>query len=312
MTWTWIIIACIGYVFLAVTFILDKYILSRTEIAKPSVYAFYSTIIMWGALIILFFSPERWSFFDILSGLLSGSAFGLGLYTLYRAVKGGEASHVNPISGAVVMLATYAFSHVFLSETLTNLQLTGIVFLVTSSLFLSYEDNEKQKGFHVGYLWAVLSGVFFAASHVSAKYLYGIHEFLPAFAWTRAGAGILGILLLMVPAVRQDLYVRLSRKKIQKHSHSQNSLILVWVAKIIGIVAVVMIQYAAALGSVTMVQAMSGLQYALMFVVIFIFSRWFPHTFKEYFSKRELILQIIGIILVLGGSIFMVIPCLCV
>ncbi len=302
---TWIIIAAIGYFFLATTFILDKYILSRTAVAKPSVYAFYSTIIMWGALILIPFSSEYWNVVDIGIGLLSGVAFGFGLYTLYLAVKGGEASHVNPISGATVILVTYVLSHVFLYEQLPAVQLCGIGLLILASLFLSYEATARTRGFHIGYLWAIVSGMFFAASHVSSKYLYGIHDFLPALGWTRAGTGILGIVLLFVPAVRRDLHMRFFEKT--KNVPKNHSLFLVWTAKVAGIVAVVLIQYAAALGSVTVVQAMSGLQYALMFVAIYVLSRWFPRMFREYFSRRELVLQITGIILVIMGSIFIVI-----
>ncbi len=307
-----IIIALIGYLFLAATFILDKYILSRTEVAKPGIYAFYSTIIMWAALLVLPFSSEVWPIRDITIGLLSGFAFGLGLYFLYRAVKGGEASHVNPISGAVVTLVTYALSHIFLSEHLSGLQLTGIALLVAASLFLSFEETQRNKGFHIGYLWAIVSGIFFASSHVSAKYLYDIHDFLPALVWTRAGAGILGLILLAVPDVWNEIFARSGSQRKKKKNHRKDSLVLVWIAKIVGVVAVVLIQYATALGSVTVVHAMSGIQYALMFCAILALSKFSPKTFKEYFSKRELILQSIGILLVVIGSLFMVIPCLCV
>ncbi len=308
----WIVIAIIGYLFLAATFILDKYILSKTKVAQPTVYAFYSTIIMWGALAILPFSSESWSILHIVIGLLSGLAFGFGLYTLYIGVKGGEASHINPISGAVVTLVTYTLSHTFLYEALLPIQLIGMGLLILASIFLSYAETRKQKGFHTGYAWAILSGIFFAASHVSAKYLYDIHEFLPALAWTRAGAGILGIILFFTPSVRREFALRFAKKSKKKKTPKPASLALVWIAKIVGVVAVVLLQYASALGSVTVVQAMSGLQYALMFLAIFIFSKWFPRTFKEYFSRRELALQTTGTLLVLVGSVFIVIPCLCV
>ncbi len=301
----WILIALIGYGLLALTFILDKYILSSTTIQRPSVYAFYSTIIMWGALVLLFFSKETFGYYDILIGLGSGVAFGFGLLTLYVAVKGGEASHVNPFSGAVVAVTTYALSHYFLEEILTRGQLWGMVCLVVASVVLSYQETKLKKGFSWSYLWAILSGVFFAVSHVSAKFLYMAHDFIPAFAWSRAGAGIVGLLLLFHPRVWKELSFRLSHRKKSKKKIQPTSLAIVWIAKIVGIAAVVLIQYAGALGSVSVVQALSGLQYALMFALIFILSKWSPKTFKEYFSPRELIVQSSGIILVIiGGALF--------
>ncbi|HRH23745.1 MAG TPA: EamA family transporter [Candidatus Magasanikbacteria bacterium] len=301
----WILIALIGYGLLALTFILDKYILSSTTIERPSVYAFYSTIIMWAALVLLFFSKETFGYSDILIGLGSGVGFGFGLLTLYIAVKGGEASHVNPFSGAIVAVTTYILSHYFLSETLTRGQLLGMVCLVFASVVLSYQETKMKKGFSFSYVWAILSGICFAVSHVSAKFLYMNHDFIPAFAWTRAGAGVVGVLLLLHPHVWKELSYRLSHRKKSKKKIQPTSLAIVWIAKIVGIAAVVLIQYAGAKGSVSVVHALSGLQYALMFALIFCFSKWSPKTFKEYFSPRELLVQSSGIILVIiGGALF--------
>lgn len=298
----WILVALIGYGLLALTFILDKYILSSTTIRRPSVYAFYSTIIMWAALVLLFFSKETWGYYDILIGLGSGIGFGFGLLTLYIAVKGGEASHVNPFSGAIVAITTYTLSHYFLSEILTSGQLWGMVCLVAASIVLSYQETKMKKGFSLSYLWAVISGIFFAMSHVSAKFLYMTHDFIPAFAWSRAGAGIVGLLLLFHPSVLKELFTRFSSHKKSRKEKKPTSLAVVWIAKILGIAAVVLIQYAGALGSVSVVHALSGLQYALMFALIFLLSKWSPKTFKEYFSSRELMVQSFGILLVILGS----------
>ena len=72
--------------------------------------------------------------------------------------------------------------------------------------------------------------------------------------------------------------------------------------KIAAIAAVVMIQYAAAIGSVTLVFAMSGLQYALMFVMILLFTKFAPNIFQKYYTRKELILEWIAIALIVLGS----------
>ncbi len=297
-----IFIALVGYTLLAFTFILDKFILSKTTLQRPSVYAFYSTIIMWLALILLFFSRETFGMSEIIIGLLSGVGFGFGLLTLYIAVKGGEASHVNPFSGAIVAIGTYGLSHYFLAESLSRGQIWGIICLVSASIILSYQETKMRAGFSRNYIWGILSGVCFAASHVSAKFLYMHHDFLPAFAWSRAGAGVVGVLLLLHPSVWKELSIRFSKPHTRKKKIHTTPLAIVWIAKVIGIVAVVLIQYAGARGSVSVVHALSGLQYALMFAVIFVLSKWSPRTFKEYFSSRELLVQSSGILLVIVGS----------
>ncbi len=305
---TWLIISLIGYGLLALTFILDKYILSSTTIGRPSVYAFYSTIILLPALLLLVIAPESFSLFHIGISLLSGTAFGLGLLTLYIALKGSEASHVTPFNGAVVIFTTYALSYTFLGEQLSQYQIFGILLLSSASILLSYQETRGKKGYSTVYWWAVISGIFFGLSHVSAKYLYSFHEFIPAFAWTRAGAGIVGLALLLYPPVQRELRLRFAARKkhAKKKQKKLTSLALVWITKLSGVIAVILIQYASALGSVSVVQAMSGLQYALMFGAVYVLSKWFPRVFREYSTRRELAIQSLGIILVIIGSLFFI------
>lgn len=304
----WILIALIGYALLAATFVLDKYILSSTTIKRPSVYAFYSTIIMWGALVLLCFHYQALSPTHIVFALFSGVTFGLGLLTLYCALKGGETTHVIPFNGAVVIAATYTFSSLFLREVLSSYQLFGLILLLLASVFLSYQETQRKHGYSSIYWWAVLSGILFGASHVMAKYIYTMYDFVPAFAWTRAGAGIVGLLLLLYTPVRRELRERMapSTSRRKKKIHTPTSLMIVWINKISGIVAVVFIQYAAALGSVSLVQAMSGLQYALMFAGVYILTTFFPKIFKEYLTLRELAIQLVGLVLVILGSLLFI------
>lgn len=294
----WFIIAFVGYFLLATVFVLDKFILTKS-VSKPIVYAFYSTIFMFGALLAWPFGVELLKGIDWLWAVVSGVSFGLGFWTLFVAVKKGEASHINPFNGATVTISTYLLSSYFLGESLTQLQLAGIGILVFASILLSFEKSKKFNGFHSGFLWAILSGVFFAISHVAAKYLYEIYPFLTGFIWTRATTGLVGLFLLAFPSVRQTFK---KTKKRSKKPARRHALSIVVIDKILAVLAVVLIQYAAAISSVSLVIALSGLQYVLMFVMIYLLTKLAPKLFKEYFTKRELAVEMIAIILVVMGS----------
>ena len=105
---------------------------------------------------------------------MSGIAFGLAMWTQFLAVKKNEASHINPFLGGVVSVATYLLSSYFLLEKLTDFQISGIVILILACFLLSFEKT-KTKTTHIGFFWAVISGILYAISHVSAKYLYNIY-----------------------------------------------------------------------------------------------------------------------------------------
>src|SRR3990167_9089046 len=136
----WFTIALIGYFLLALVFILDKLILTKS-VTHPVVYTFYSTIFMFGTLLAWPFGVELLLGSDWLWAIISGVAFGFGLWTMFIAVKGGEASHVNPFVGAVVTIFTFVLSYFFLFEDLTGWQMGGLVALVFASFLLSFEKS---------------------------------------------------------------------------------------------------------------------------------------------------------------------------
>jgi len=245
----------------------------------------------------------------ILSGLdwwwavVSGVAFGLALLTFYKAIQHGEISHIGPFNGAAITVFLYITGYYFLAEKLSTTQIIGIVILILSSLLLAFEKSRKHSGFHVGFVWAIVSALLFAISHTSAKYLYGIYSFEIAFIWTRATTGLVGLFLLFFPSVRKTFKRKKNTKKTYAGRHAVG---LVITDKVLGVLSVVCIQYAIALGSPTLVQALSGLQFVLMFVFIYVLTKILPRVFKEYFTKKELKIEFVAILLVLVGSALLV------
>lgn len=296
-------IAIIGYLLLAVVFILDKLIVSTAK-EKPSVYAFYTSIFMFGAVLLLPFTG--WGLLkgiDWVWAIVSGMAFGLAMWALFVADEKGEATHIAPFNGAFVTIVISLLGYYFLAEKLTGLQIGGMLVLIFASLLLSAEKSKKHNGFHLGFVWAIISAVLFAVSHVSAKFLYSNYPFWTGFVWTRATAGLVGVFLLLLPVVRKKLF---AKKKSSSSASQRHSLAIIFFNKVLSVIAIVLLQYAIALGSVTLVNALSGLQYVLMFVLIYLSTKFLPKFFKEYFTKREITVEVIAIILVVIGLAFFV------
>jgi len=280
----WFLVAILGYVSFAIVFLLDKVIVSD-KLGEPVVYTFYSTIYMFGALLALpFLGWQLLSGVDWLWALLSGITFGFGLWSLFKALQRDETSHISPFNGAFVTIFVYFFSNFFLGESLTPYSQAGVIILVFSALLLSFQKTKKRQTFSMGFFWAILSGLLFAISHVLAKYLYGIYPFWSTLVWTKAFVGVVGLFTLFSPLVHK----KFAKKIVKKQTKKSNTAFLIIVDKILAVVGVVCIQYAIALGSVTVVNALIGVQYVLMFVLIVFFSKFFPKIFSEYFTKEEL------------------------
>lgn len=303
----WFLVAFLGYFLLAVVVILDKFILTES-VSKPIIYTFYSTIFMFGALLAWPFGVQLLVGIDWLWAIISGVTFGLALWTMFIAMKKGEASHISPFNGAVITIATYLIASVFLGEVLTRLQIIGMIILVFASCLLSFEKSKEHNGFHIGFIWAAISGILFGISHVTAKYLYEIYPFITGFIWSRVFIGLVGLTTLFSSEVRKVFVPKKpSRLILVRKKAKKNTLVLVVVDKILAVLAVVLIQYASALGSVSLVIALSGLQFMLLFVMIYVLTKFLPKLFNEFFTKQELEVELVATVLVAIGSVLFVI-----
>lgn len=294
----WFFIALLSACALGGAAVLDKIILQKT-VSKPVVYTFYSTIFLFGALVLFPLSGKFLHSHDWIIALISGLSFGFALQSFYTALKYGEASHLSPFTGAGIACLLALFSFIFLNERLSGAQIAGLVSFVVGAFFLSFQKM-KVKPSKNSYTWAFLAILFFSCSHLTSKYLYEQYDFWTAFVWTRAAIGFVGVLLLLSPSVRNTFRKKKQTKKTsQKHTFS-----LVASNKILGALGVFGLQYATALGSVALVNAVGNVQYALVFLVAYVGMKTHSKIFQEYFTRKEIVLQLIGIFFILLGSYF--------
>ncbi|OGH65007.1 MAG: hypothetical protein A2821_00840 [Candidatus Magasanikbacteria bacterium RIFCSPHIGHO2_01_FULL_41_23] len=299
----WILIALIGYALFAVVFILDKRILTN-EKQSPIVYTFYSTVFLLLVGLAWFFIPFSFDPKFWLVSLISGFTFIVGLYTMFVAVSKSEASHIDPFIGAMITVTTFFLARFFLNEALTIRQMAGIGLLIVASVFLSFKKTPQNKTHWRWYAIGIVAGIFFGISNVSAKYLYDTFSFIPGLIGSRFAAGLGGLVLLLLPSVWKTFLP--SAKKSAKVSTTKQPLGLVALDKVCGLIAILLLQWATALGSVTAVNALAGWQYALMFVIILVLSHRRSNFLREYLTKREIIVETAALVLVIIGLVLII------
>jgi hypothetical protein len=82
----YIIIAIVAYSLYAINGVIDKFLLSKA-VRSPAVYAFYIGITAPFTLVLAPFGLQMLPVTDILIALISGAAFVLALYYLYKATQ---------------------------------------------------------------------------------------------------------------------------------------------------------------------------------------------------------------------------------
>lgn len=281
----WLSLAITGFVTAAIVNILDKFILSQKKVA-PSVFAFYSTIFL---LPLLLLAPlgiiKIPSSAAIGVALISGLCYTLALYTMYRAQRTSEVSHLGPFLGALIPLGVIVLGRYFLGEVLQTHELMGAALLILGSFIISFEKSTAHNGLHLGLLWALLAAACFAVYQVGSKYVYTDVGFVSGLMWVAGATGLGGALLIVAVPVRASL--RASVRAPSEQKARARSAELIAANKILSIVMIILVQYASAQGSVSLVNALSGVQYAALVILVALMSKFFPKVFHEEYARGE-------------------------
>lgn len=297
----WLAVAIAGYLLLAIVSVLDKFLVS-TERLRPVMLAFYSTaplvviILLWP-----FGVRSLESARDFWLAVVSGAAFVGALWTMYIGFDRGEVSHSGPLLGAALPLATLLIGAFWLRETITLPQLFGIQLLIIGSLIISLPSEGHHHGWARSGFWIIAAGFLFALSNIAAKDLYDHYGFYSGFMWTRLLIGICGLALWLSPAVRASLASRPARHRTGRQWSSFKDVGIFAADKIGGVLGAILIQYAIAAGSVTIVNALSGVQYAFLILVVAGLSRFSPALFKEKYGRGEIKQELLAVAVIVAG-----------
>ncbi len=296
----WLPVALLANAILAVVGVMDKLILTKS-VSKPIVFVFYSTVFVFPLFFFLPFGvslPSVWA--DHIIFAVSGICFSLGLWALYIGFQESEISHVGPLVGAATPFFVFLLSNVFLREKLTTMNLAAISVLIFGSLIISFEKSRRHNGWHRGMAWGILAGLLFSISHVTSKYAYDAYGFYNGFVWTKLWIGVFGAMLLFSPSVRALFY-----KKQKSPNKPPGQFFLIFTNKFLGVGGVILIQYAIALGSVSLVNALAGAQYALLVIFAALLSKFWPRVLKETYTRKEIFQEAAAVALIGLGLVLL-------
>ena len=287
-----------AYFLLAIVELVDKQILS-SPLLGPLTYAFYAGLLPAVAII---FWPLDFSFLPplyTLFALLGGVTFFVAIFFLYEAIIKGEVSRVISIIGGLSPTLIFIFSYFFLGERLRLFSLIALFMLIIGSVSLSFvKDGEKFKFGRHFFLSSFLAALFFAISYFLTKTVFLKTSFLNGFVWIRVGTVLCSIGVFFMPSLRKCILQG-------SQGFSSRLTFLFLLNKGISGVAHVALNYAVALGSVAIVNALQAAEYAFIFILTLGLSYFVPRIFYESLAPKHLIPKIIGIGLVSAGVVLL-------
>jgi drug/metabolite transporter (DMT)-like permease len=314
----WLLIAATAYFINAGVYVADKFLLSK-KIHSSIAYAFYVgiwSIFNFVLLIFGFWVPDPGEFLlDISGGLL----FLVALVAWYKALHQSEATRVVPIVGALTPIFSFILSYIFLGEFFSQTQMLAFTILIAGGVLISVKKTkiyfvnmaiERAKeifGNILGEIHAeyrptrrllfnsALSALCFSSYYVLMKYIYLGQPFIGGFVWSRLGTFIGVLLILFIPAWRQPIIEH------QRGQKKPKNMVFFLSVRIVAALAFIMLNWAISLGSVAMINALQGVQFLFLILIVLILSVRYPHIMKEELGRGVLIQKFIGVVLISIG-----------
>ncbi len=310
---SWILVALLAYSLLAIANLMDKFLIDNV---LPSSKAYTFLICLMG-LVVFVAAPWflKWpGFLPFLLDITVGFIFSIALYFLYESLRRGEASRVLVFIGGMTPVFSLLFSILFFKEHFTNNQLIGVATILVGVLIIALLPQSRtyltrilkkvkieQKSFSHALLFALISALSYSLYFIISKYTYSFQPFLSAFIWSRLGAAIFVFLFLISKKDRKKVMAAIGKKNPNKNK------ILVFVNQGFGSAGFMLQNYAIFLGSVTLVNALQGFQYAFLLLISTVLAIMSPKLLKETFSWRIVVQKGLAIIVVGVGIYFLTI-----
>lgn len=288
----WLLVVIGAHSLNAVAFLIDKFLLSRA-VPKPAVYAFFVGMLGAITFILLPFDFQIPTAQQAFLDLAAGATFVLALLCFFAALQRGEASRIVPYIGGTIPVWTLLFAYLTLGERLAQQELIAFVVLVFGSALIARGGSAVGHRRRHAYTIASFAAVLFALSTVLMKVIFLQQAFIPGFVWSRAGA-VLAALAILLHAPSRAAITR-------SQERPRGNLLALFVGgQVAGAVGFLTLQYAVSLASPTLVNALQGVQYAFLFVFTLFLGRTFPQL-RERLTRAIVLQKVAAIVIIAIG-----------
>jgi len=290
-----VLIALIAHGLIGVSLVWDKVLLKRPATKDLVGYVFWlgAISILGLALIPFGFRMPRLS--TALLGFIAGVIHLAAIYFYYDALKRGEASESLAAMGGFSPVATALIAFFLLHQPFAGGRalafglLTGGGFL----MFLSEQMNFRRMIAPV----ALASGLF-GLVNVLQRIVFRETNFVSGYVFFTLGT-CAGAMLLLIPAQW--------RREIFKQSEEADLRSKFWyfVNRFIDGVGSFLIFYAISLTHPAIVDAISGVRFAIIFIAALILTKFKPDWLTEEFSGRTLAIKTIATAVIVAGMVWL-------
>jgi drug/metabolite transporter (DMT)-like permease len=280
--------AIIGYGFTAGSIVIDK-ILLKHSLPNPLAYTFYISSLGLLAILVIPFGV-KFEFNPVAFSILSGVFSTIALYTLFQALKEGEASVVGPVVGALNPLFTIIISSIFLKQDLSYNQLGAFSILMLGAIILTFNIWASKLQANKQLFWIITSGFFWALGYIFLRQAFLSGDLLSGLVISRLGGGLFVLPVLLIPSLKSKLVV--SKPKGQVSLKRTGVLILF--GQSMGALSGLLLAFATSLTNPAIVNSLFGVQYLVILIVALILRKAHSSLLEERLTRFAIVQKLIG------------------
>lgn len=303
----WLVVALVTPFAHAIVNHLDKLLIQRyLKGGEVGSLVLFSALFAVVALpLIGWFAPESFavSSRDALILIVNGALIVLAYICYFYALNQDETSFVVPLFQLVPVFG-FVIGYVVLGEALSPAQLLGSIIVIAGAVILSLQLSNGRIRLKQTVLWLMAaSSLLYAVNGVLFKFVAETQQhFWPSVFWDFVGKVIFGLLLFaLVGSYRRQFLAVIKENRASILSLNAFNELLA----LLGEGAFV---FAILLAPVVLVQVVNSFQpmFVFMFGLLFTYlARFSPFFLKESVTKRNLIQKVIGIAVMLVGTLIL-------
>lgn len=291
----------LAYLLNSISVLIDKYQLEK-NLPSPLIYVFYISAFSLLTLVALPFTSIP-SVIVFSLGSIATVLWTLGAYSMFSALKAGQATRVIPVIGVLTPL--FLLIHSYFTGVIDQNEIWAILLMVIGLLILVARDLRGRLTLKEA-IFEILASILFATSYTLLHEAYVQSNFLTVFIWAKMILIPIGIIILAIPTTRS---IVLAQNTALQHKHKKP----LWKSKVgllflignaCGGGAEMLLSYSISLATPALVNSLQGLQYVFLFVFGILLSRKFPKVYGEKYTPAIVIMKILGIAII-GFGLFM-------
>ncbi len=287
-----VLIAIVAHGLVGISLVWDKVLLKRKGMENLASYVFWLGAISFFGVVLVPFG------FKMPSLEIAGIAVTAGICDLiatwfyYAALKAGEASEEMAAMGGFTPVAT-----VLISIPLLGIHLDGRLLgfaIMTMGGFVMFMAEKLPLSKMLPRVLA--AAALFGLTDVLQKLAFNGTNFVSGYVFFTIGTFGGSMAILLRPTWRRQIF-----------THSQEaparSKVGYMMNRLVAGVGSFLVVFAVSRISPSLVEAISGVRYVVIFIGAYLITQWRPAWFKEDFTRRTLIIKIVATTLVIVGLI---------